>query len=88
MGGFPIEELKCVFKFIFSLLRSGVEEKRGVEFRHLHAMPSEFGAKWGAECLNTRFPLHIPLCAGYSVNLIHFFIFMCVVLYLYEYMYI
>ena len=22
-----------------------------------HAMPLEFGGKWGMECLNTRFPL-------------------------------
>ena len=22
-----------------------------------HAMPPEFGRKWGGECLNTRFPL-------------------------------
>ena len=22
-----------------------------------HAMPPEFGRKWGTECLNTRFPL-------------------------------
>ena len=35
-----------------------------------HAMPPEFGGKWGTKCLNTRFPLHILLCAGYSVKLI------------------
>ena len=35
-----------------------------------HAMPPEFGRKWGTECLNTRFPLPTLLCAGYSVKLI------------------
>ena len=34
-----------------------------------HAMPPEFGRKWGTECLNTRFPLPILLSAGYSVKL-------------------
>ena len=29
----PLEEIKYTFKFIFSFLRSGVEAKRGVEFR-------------------------------------------------------
>ena len=38
-----------------------------------HAIPPEFGGKWGAECLNTRFPLPTMLCAGYNVNLIFFF---------------
>ena len=32
-----------------------------------HAMPIEFGRKWGTECLNTRFPLSTLLCAEYSV---------------------
>ena len=35
-----------------------------------HAMPPEFGRKWGKECLNTKFPLPTLLCAGYSVKLI------------------
>ena len=26
-----------------------------------HAMPPELGGKWGAECLNTRFPLSVKL---------------------------
>ena len=33
-----------------------------------HAMPPEYG-KWGTECLNTKFPQPILLCAGYSVKL-------------------
>ena len=36
-------------------------------------MPPEFGRKWGTECLNTRFPLHTLLYAGYSVKLIYLF---------------
>ena len=35
-----------------------------------HAMPPEFGRKWVTECLNTRLPLPILLCAEYSVKLI------------------
>ena len=31
-----------------------------------HAMPAEFGRKWGMECLNTRFSLPTLLCAEYS----------------------
>ena len=34
-----------------------------------HAIPPEFGRKWETECLNTKYPLPIPLCAGYSVKL-------------------
>ena len=30
----PLEEKKYLSKFIFSFLRSGVEAKRGIEFRH------------------------------------------------------
>ena len=30
----PLEEIKYVFKFIFRFLRSGVEARSGVEFRH------------------------------------------------------
>ena len=40
-----------------------------------HAMPPEFGRKWGTECLNTRFPLPTLLCAGYSVKLILIYFF-------------
>ena len=35
-----------------------------------YVLLSELGGKWGTECLNTRFPLPTPLCAGYSVKLI------------------
>ena len=35
-----------------------------------HAMPPDFGEKWGMEYLTTRFPLPTLLCAGYSVKLI------------------
>ena len=33
-------------------------------FATQHAMPSEFGRKWGTECLNTRFPLPTPTVCG------------------------
>ena len=42
-----------------------------------HAMPQEFGRKWGTESLNTRFPLSTLLCAGYSVKLIYFYLLKC-----------
>ena len=35
-----------------------------------HAMPPEFGGKWGTECLITRFRLPTLQCAGYRVKLI------------------
>ena len=33
-GAGALEKIKYLFTFIFSFLRSGVEAKRGVEFRH------------------------------------------------------
>ena len=65
----PLGEVKYLFTFIFSFLRSGVEAKRGFEFCNLyasHAMPPEFGGKLGTVCLNTRFPL--PHTVGYCVR--------------------
>ena len=39
-----------------------------------HAMPPEFGRKWGTECPNTIFSLSTLLCAaGYSVKVIFYF---------------
>ena len=79
----PLEETKYLRKCILSFLRSNVEANLSVEFRHstrnasrvrLHAMPPEFSRKWGTE--NTRFPLPTLLCAGYSVKLIYFDLFL------------
>ena len=56
--------LKYLLKFIFPFLRSGVEAKRSVEFCHSTRNASRIRQKWGTECLNTRFPLPILLCAG------------------------
>ena len=66
------EEMKYLFKFIFSFLRSDVEAKRGVAFRHSTRNASRIRQKWGTDCLNTRFPLPTLLFAGYSVKLIYF----------------
>ena len=67
----PLEKMKYLLKFIFPFLRSGVEDKRRVEYcDSTHAMPPESGRKWGTECLNTRFPLPTLQCVGYSVKVI------------------
>ena len=50
----PLEEIKYLFSFIMSLLRSDVEAKRGVEFRQ-------------TECLNTTFPLPTATSVRYTV---------------------
>ena len=47
-------------------------QSSALSFASQHAMPPESGRKWGAECLNTRFPLPTMLCAGYSVKPIFF----------------
>ena len=57
-------------KFIFPFLRSGVEAKGGIEFRHSTRNATECSP----QCLNIQFPLPTPLCAGYSVKLIYDFI--------------
>ena len=54
----PLEEMKYLYKFIFSFLRSGRRRVKSTALSSAtqHAMPPEFGRKWGTECLNTRFP--------------------------------
>ena len=52
----PLEEMKCLFKFKFSFLRSGVKAKHGVEFRHSIRNAFRIWRKWGKECYNTRLP--------------------------------
>ena len=67
----PLEEMKYLFTFIFSFLRSGVEAKSAaLSSAPQHAMLPELGGKWVTECLNTRFPPPTLLCARYSVKLI------------------
>ena len=43
----PLEVMKYLLKFIFLLLRSGVEAKRGVEFRHSTRNASRIRQKVG-----------------------------------------
>ena len=43
----PLAEVKYLFTFIFSFLRSGVEAKRGVEFRHSERNVSRIRQKVG-----------------------------------------
>ena len=43
----PLEEMKYLFKFIFSFCRSGVEAKLGVEFCHLTRNASRIQQKMG-----------------------------------------
>ena len=33
-----------------------------------HAIPPEFGGKWGTNCLSTMFPLPTLLCLGYKIQ--------------------
>ena len=51
---FPFEEMKYIF---FSFLHSGVDKRQSAALSSVtqHAMPAEFGGKWGTECLNIRF---------------------------------
>ena len=56
---YPLEEMKYLLKFIFPFLRSATQ----------HAIPPEFGRKWGTEYLITRFSQPTLLCAGYNVKL-------------------
>ena len=56
------------YLFIIPFLRPGVEAKA-------RPMAPEYDKKWETECLNTRFPLPILMCAGYSLKLI-FYIFL------------
>ena len=64
---YPRKEKYLVVLF----LRSGVEARRGVEFRHSTCNASRIQ---GTECqrkpsVNTRFPLPTLLCAKYSLML-------------------
>ena len=67
----PLEEIKYLFKCIFSFIRSDVDSKTELSFVTQHTMPLE-SRKWGMECLNTRSPLPTLLCAGYSVKQIFY----------------
>ena len=67
---FPFEEIKFVFKFIFTFLRYGVEAKRGIEFRHSARNAFRIRGKVGIGVSKLYFPLPTLLCAGYSVKLI------------------
>ena len=58
----------------YSFLRSGVETKHGVEFRHSTRNASRTRRK----VRNVRFPLPTQLYAGYSVKLIYLFIHLIV----------
>ena len=63
-----MSEIRDVTKTIFG--NNFYEASAALSSATQHAIPPEFGRKWGTECLNTRFPLPTLLCAGYSVKLI------------------
>ena len=64
--GFDPHSRRYLLKFIFPFLRSGVEAlSAALTSATQHAMPLEFGRKWGTGCLNTRLPLPTLLYAGY-----------------------
>ena len=60
--------LNVYFHFIALVSRTSAALSSATQ----HTMPSEFGRKWGTECLNTEFLLPTLQCAGYSVKLIYF----------------
>ena len=70
-GRSPLEEIKYLFKLIFSFRRSSISrieaKSAALDSATQHAMPSE--CKWETDCLNFRFPLPTVLCPGYSVKL-------------------
>ena len=69
----PLEEMKYLLKKLyFHFIGLVSRQSTALGSATQHAMPPEFGRKWGTECLNTRFPLPSLLCAGYSVKLILF----------------
>ena len=64
--------------FIFSLIsRQSAAWSSTIQYK----MPPDFGAKWGTECLNTRFTLFILQCAKYSVTLKHTYIWVAFISY-------
>ena len=62
----PLEEVKHLFKCIFSFSNWC----RGIARRFVppHAITPQYGAKWGTESFNVRFPLPIQLVVGNSVS--------------------
>ena len=69
-----LEEIKYLFKFIISLLRSGVEAKRQAFSSAIqHTILPEFSRKWETKCLNTKFRL--PTLLG-EVREVDFFLFL------------
>ena len=65
----PLEKVKLHLHFSFFTLAS--RQSAVLSSATQHAMPPEVGVTWGTECLSSRFPLPILLCAGYSVKLIN-----------------
>ena len=58
----PFEEMKYLFKFIFSFLRSGVETKRRVEFRHSTHNASRIHQKVGtlsSLCVSMKYSIFV-----------------------------
>ena len=63
----PLEEVKYLYFHFYALMS---KQSVALSSATKHAMPPEFGRKWGTECLITSFPLPTLLYAGYSVKLI------------------
>ena len=58
---FPLEEMKYLYFHFFALVS---RQSAALSSATQHAMPPEFGRKWGTECLNTRFPSAYPAVCG------------------------
>ena len=75
----PLEEKKYLFTFKFSFLRSGVEAKRGVKFRHSPSSELDGSGErsvltLGSLCLPCCVRLHIHREADLLFNLINIFL--------------
>ena len=61
----PFDEIKYLFTFIYSFLRSGVETKRGIEFRHSTSNASR--TESGERSILTLGFLCLPCCVRDTV---------------------
>ena len=64
---FHSKKVFFLFYFYFEFFALVLRQIVALIFAAQHAVPSEFGGKWGTKCLNTRIPLPTLPCMEYSV---------------------